>query len=50
MTPMELVGVRVEIPANTPMVLLQEQYPGAAGGELTDGGLTEARGAPGDDR
>lgn len=24
-TPMELVGVRVEIPANTPMVLLQEQ-------------------------
>ena len=25
MTPMELVGVRVEIPANTPMVLLQEQ-------------------------
>src|SRR5688572_22953879 len=24
MTPMELVGVRVEIPANTPMVLLQE--------------------------
>ena len=25
MTPMELVGVRVEIPANTPMLLLQEQ-------------------------
>ncbi|HWL44192.1 MAG TPA: bifunctional nuclease family protein [Ilumatobacter sp.] len=25
MRPMELVGVRVEIPANTPMVLLQEQ-------------------------
>ena len=25
MTPMELVGVRVEIPANTPMVLLREQ-------------------------
>ena len=25
MTPMDLVGVRVEIPANTPMVLLQEQ-------------------------
>jgi len=24
-TPMELIGVRVEIPANTPMVLLQEQ-------------------------
>lgn len=24
-TPMELVGVRVEIPANTPMLLLQEQ-------------------------
>ena len=24
-TPMDLVGVRVEIPANTPMVLLQEQ-------------------------
>jgi len=24
-TPMELVGVRVEIPANTPMVLLREQ-------------------------
>ena len=24
-TPMELVGVRVEIPANTPMMLLQEQ-------------------------
>ena len=23
--PMELVGVRVEIPANTPMMLLQEQ-------------------------
>jgi bifunctional DNase/RNase len=25
MTPMDLVGVRVEIPANTPMVLLQER-------------------------
>ena len=25
MIPMELIGVRVEIPANTPMVLLQEQ-------------------------
>ena len=25
MVPLELVGVRVEVPANTPMVLLKEQ-------------------------
>ena len=25
MTPLELVGVRIEVPANTPMLLLQEQ-------------------------
>jgi bifunctional DNase/RNase len=24
MTPLELVGVRIEVPANTPMMLLQE--------------------------
>ena len=42
MAPMELVGVRVEVPANTPMVLLREQtgaqrllpiYIGGAGGD-----------------